>query len=78
MAAALQICERSLERLMKRGDICYLPITNKLIRFWPEAALRRLGETSLVGNGTAEAGSQSLLTSAATEFKTTNTNHHQP
>ena len=53
MAAAMQISVRCLTGMMSRGDISYLKIHGRLVRFRPEDALRRVAETSLVWQSTA-------------------------
>jgi hypothetical protein len=56
MAAALQVSLRCLTGMMNRGEISYLKINHRIVRFRPEDALRRLNETTLVCNDTNEEG----------------------
>ena len=51
MAAALQVSVRCVTAMMRRGDIAYLKINGRLVRFRPEDALHRLKETSLICEG---------------------------
>ncbi len=51
MAAALQVSVRTLNGMMRRGEISYYKIGSKLVRFRLEDALKRMGETVLVGGG---------------------------
>jgi hypothetical protein len=55
MAAMLQISIRCLNGLMQRGEISFLKLNGKLVRFRVEDALRRLSEVALVGGGHAPA-----------------------
>ena len=48
MAAVLQVSLRCLSDMMRRGDISYLKINRRMVRFRPEDVVRRLCETSLV------------------------------
>jgi hypothetical protein len=50
MAGAMQVSVRCLNGMMARGEISYLKINGRIVRFRPEDALRRLSETSLVCN----------------------------
>ena len=54
LAAALQVSVRGVTAMMRRGEIAYLKINGRLVRFRPEDALRRLNETSLVCEGTGK------------------------
>jgi hypothetical protein len=56
MAAAMQVSLRCLTGMMNRGEISYLKINGRIVRFRPEDALRRLNETTLVCNDTNEEG----------------------
>jgi hypothetical protein len=51
MAAALQVSLRCLCDMMRRGEIRYLKLKNRFVRFVPEDVLRQLIDSSLVGNG---------------------------
>lgn len=51
MAAALQVSLRCLCDMMKRGEIRYLKLKGRFVRFVPEDVLRQLIESSLVCNG---------------------------
>ena len=48
MAAMLQISMRCLTDMMRRGEIAYLKINNRIVRFRLEDVNQRLGETVLV------------------------------
>ena len=48
MAAMLQISIRCLTDMMRRGEIAYLKINNRIVRFRLEDVNQRLGETVLV------------------------------
>jgi hypothetical protein len=48
MAAALQVCPRTVTDMMRRGEISYFKIGKKLVRFRVEDALKRMSETVLV------------------------------
>ena len=48
MAAALQVCPRTITEMMRRGEIAYFKIGPRLVRFRIEEALKRMGETVLV------------------------------
>lgn len=48
MAAALQISQRTLNKMMARGEISYFRVGRKLVRFRVEEALKRMSETVLV------------------------------
>jgi hypothetical protein len=50
MAAALQVCPRTVTEMMRRGEISYFKIGD-LVRFRVEDALMRMRETVLVGKG---------------------------
>ncbi len=62
MAAALQVCPRTITEMMRRGEIAYFKIGARLVRFRIEDALKRMNETVLVkaefteGNGGNEGG----------------------
>jgi hypothetical protein len=73
MAAALQVSVRCLEEMMHRGDICYLKIHGRIVRFHPDEALRRLSETSLENRAAikAEDGNRHLT-------RTPHSPHPQP
>ncbi len=55
MAAALQVCPRTITEMMRRGEIAYFKIGPRLVRFHIEEALKRMSETVLVA---AEGGSE--------------------
>jgi hypothetical protein len=55
MAAALQVCPRTIADMMRRGEISYFKIGSRLVRFRIEDALKRMGETVLIA---AERGEQ--------------------
>jgi excisionase family DNA binding protein len=55
MAAALQVCPRTVTEMMRRGEIAYFKIGRRLVRFRIEDALKRMNETVLV---VAEGGDQ--------------------
>jgi hypothetical protein len=48
MAAALQVCPRTITEMMKRGDIGYFKIGRQIVRFSIEEALKKMSETVLV------------------------------
>ena len=48
MAALLQVSVRCLNEMMARGEVSYLKIGGKLVRFRAAQVLRRLRDTSLV------------------------------
>jgi excisionase family DNA binding protein len=48
MAAALQVCPRTITEMMRRGEISYFKIGD-LVRFRVEDALVRMRETVLIG-----------------------------
>jgi hypothetical protein len=48
MAAALQVCPRTVTEMMRRGEISYFRIGERLVRFRVEEALKRMSETVLV------------------------------
>jgi predicted DNA-binding transcriptional regulator AlpA len=45
MAAMLQVSERCLHEMMHRGEVSYLKIGGKIVRFQSEEVVRRLKET---------------------------------
>lgn len=53
MAAALQVCPRTVTAMMMRRKISFFKISRQLVRFSVEDALKRMNETVLVsaGNG---------------------------
>ena len=50
MAGLLQVSLRCLDAMMQRGEISYLKINGRMVRFRIEDVNRRLNETSLVWN----------------------------
>jgi excisionase family DNA binding protein len=48
MAALLKISVRCLTDMMRRGEIAYLKINNRIVRFRLQDVNQRLGETVLV------------------------------
>ena len=50
MAAMLQVSIRCLSDMMKRGEVSYLKLNGRLVRFRSEDVLRRLNEVALVCN----------------------------
>jgi excisionase family DNA binding protein len=54
MAAAFQVCPRTITDMMRRGEISYWKI-GRLVRFRMEDALKRMNETVLVA---AEGGEE--------------------
>jgi excisionase family DNA binding protein len=54
MAAAIQVCPRTITEMMRRGQISYWKI-GRLVRFRVEDAVKRMNETVLV---TAEEGEE--------------------
>jgi len=59
MAAMLQVSTRTLDYLMQRGEVSYLKLNGKLVRFRVEDVLRRLNEVALVAEPEAgEAGGE--------------------
>ncbi len=48
MAAALQVCPRTITEMMRRGEIAYYRIGKKLIRFRIEDAIEQMNKTVLV------------------------------
>ena len=48
MAALMKISVRCLTDMMRRGEIAYLKINNRIVRFRLEDVNQRLGETVLV------------------------------
>jgi hypothetical protein len=48
MAGAMQVSVRCRTGRMQRGEVSFLKINHRIVRFRPEDALRRLSETSLV------------------------------
>jgi len=55
MAAAIQVCPRTITEMMRRGEIAYYRIGKKLIRFRIEDAIEQMNKTVLVR---AEEGEQ--------------------
>ena len=55
MAAAIQVCPRTITEMMRRGEIAYYRIGKKLIRFRIEVAIEQMNKTVLVR---AEEGEQ--------------------
>ena len=55
MAAAIQVCPRTITEMMRRGEIAYYRIGKKLIRFRIEDAIEQMNKTVLVA---AEEGEQ--------------------
>ena len=47
MAAAIQVCPRTITEMMRRGQISYWKI-GRLVRFRMEDAVKRMNETVLV------------------------------
>jgi excisionase family DNA binding protein len=48
MAAALQVCPRTVTEMMRRGELAYYRIGTRLVRFRIEDAVKRMSETVLV------------------------------
>ncbi len=48
MAAALQVCPRTITEMMRRGQISYWKIGKQIVRFRMEDAVKRMNETVLV------------------------------
>ncbi len=48
MAAALQVCPRTITEMMRRGEISYWKIGRQIVRFRMEDAVKRMNETVLV------------------------------
>ncbi len=48
MAAALQVCPRTITEMMRRGQISYWKIGKQIVRFRMEDAVNRMNETVLV------------------------------
>jgi excisionase family DNA binding protein len=48
MAAALQVCPRTVTEMMRRGELPYYRIGRRLVRFRIEDAVKRMNETVLV------------------------------
>ncbi len=48
MAAAIQVCPRTITEMMRRGELAYYRIGKRLVRFRVEDAIKRMGETVLV------------------------------
>ena len=69
MAGLLQVSMRCLNEMMANGQISYLKIGGKLVRFRASHVLRRLKETSFVCRGLAD------LNHEAHETHETNLNH---
>ena len=55
MAAAIQVCPRTITEMMRRGELAYYRIGKRLVRFRVDDAVKRMNETVLV---TAEEGEQ--------------------
>jgi excisionase family DNA binding protein len=55
MAAALQVCPRTITEMMRRGEIAYYRIGRRLVRFRIEDAFKCMSETVLVA---ADGGDQ--------------------
>ena len=55
MAAAIQVCPRTITDMMRRGDISFYRIGKRLVRFRIEDALKRMNERVLVA---ADGGDQ--------------------
>ncbi len=55
MAAAIQVCPRTITEMMRRGEIAYYRIGKRLVRFRMEDAVKRMSETVLVA---ADGGEQ--------------------
>ena len=53
MAEMLQVSLRTITEMMSRGELAYLKIGGRLVRFRLEDVERRLNETALVCNGVA-------------------------
>ena len=53
MAGLLKVSLRTITEMMKRGDLAYLKIGGRLVRFRLEDVERRLNETALVRHGAA-------------------------
>ena len=51
MAAMLQISIRCLTDMMRKGEIAYLKINNRIVRFRLEDVLRRINEVALIREG---------------------------
>ena len=62
MAELLQVSLRCLSEMMQRGEVSYLKINGRMVRFRIEDVNRRLNETSLVWN---EAGDWRLQATKA-------------
>lgn len=54
MAALLQVSIRCLCEMMRRGEVSYLKIGGKMVRFRMEDVQKRLSETVLVCHGEAK------------------------
>jgi hypothetical protein len=48
MAAALQVCPRTVTEMMRRGELAYYRIGKRIVRFRIEEAVKRMNETVLV------------------------------
>jgi hypothetical protein len=48
MAAALQVCPRTITEMMRRGEIAYFKIGPRLVRFHIDEAVKRMREKVLV------------------------------
>ncbi len=53
MAGLLKVSLRTITEMMNRGDLAYLKIGGRLVRFRLEDVERRLNETALVCHGAA-------------------------
>lgn len=71
MAALLQVSMRCLNEMMANGQISYLKIGGKLVRFRAAHVLRRLRETSFVCHGESDFTTENTGT---TEMGTTRKN----
>lgn len=56
MAGVLQVSVRCVSDMMKRGELPYLKLRGRFVRFRLEDVQRRLNETALVCNGGEDAG----------------------
>jgi excisionase family DNA binding protein len=54
MAAAIQVCPRTITEMMRRGELAYYRIGKRLVRFRIEDAIKRMGETVLVATEEGE------------------------
>ncbi len=55
MAAAIQVCPRTVTEMMRRGELAFYRIGPRLVRFPMDEAVKRMKETVLVA---AEEGEQ--------------------